>query len=231
VTYHIGDRVGADGSLVDAYRALTTGGIGHRIDGHAMRRDIRPVGAFSATLAGPAVTVRAPGRDSTVCHKVMDLVQPGDIIVIDRGHDTDYACWGEMMTIAARLRGVAVVIVDGPVTDIADLRTDPMPVFATGVSPLTTLLLGEGGSINAPVECGGLMVSPGDLVVADEDGVLVFTQEEARQILSEVEEEHAEDYAYRARLLEGLRPSELAPIDDLINQRLLAQGSEGGGCS
>jgi regulator of RNase E activity RraA len=136
-----------------------------------------------------------------------------------------------MMTIAARLRGVAVVIVDGPVTDIADLRTDPMPVFATGVSPLTTLLLGEGGSINAPVECGGLMVSPGDLVVADEDGVLVFTQEEARQILSEVEEEHAEDYAYRARLLEGLRPSELAPIDDLINQRLLAQGSEGGGCS
>ena len=227
MSYDIRARIGIDNDLVDAYRRLSTGTLGHRIDGHALDRAIRPVTPCGGTIAGPAVTVRAPGRDSTVCHKVMDLVQPGDVLVIDREGESEYACWGEMMTIAARLQGVAAVVIDGPVTDVAEVRSAGLPVFCRSASPLTTLLLGEGGSINAPVICGGLPVTPGDLVIADDDGVLILNADEARAVLAAAEEELEEDGIYKERLLSGLRPSQLAPIDELINQRLAIPEADG----
>jgi regulator of RNase E activity RraA len=173
-------------------------------------------------IAGPAVTIRTLGRDSTACHKVFDLVVPGDIIVIDRGGDERYACWGEMMSLAAKVRGAAGVIVDGLVTDIVALRSIGLPVYARGLSPITTLLLGEGGGINIPVRCGGVEVVPGSLVVADEDGVLIFDAEQARTLLVEFEAEAEGDEEYRRDLMRGRLPSELTPIEDLIKGKVNA---------
>ncbi|MDA8315762.1 MAG: RraA family protein [Actinomycetota bacterium] len=225
MTFTINERVGIAGHLTAAYAQIPTATIGHRVDGHAIDRAIRPVAPCPSVIAGPAVTVRTLGRDSTVCHKVIELMQVGDVVVVDRGGDAEYACWGEMMTIAAGLRHAAAVIVDGMVTDIAALRISGLPVFARGVSPLATQLLGEGGSINVPVDCGGLLVAPGDLVVADDDGVLVFSPSEATDILAEVQEEENDDREYRDELLRGALPSALAPIDELIatsNDRVAA---------
>lgn len=207
------DGVGKE--IMAAYRQISTGTIGHVIDGHAMDPGLALV-AGGGLVAGPALTVRTAGRDSTVCHKVLDLAEPGDVIVIDRAGDRQYACWGEMMTLAAKLREVAAVIVDGAVTDIDALRAIGLPIYARSRSPLATQLLGEGGSINAVVRCGGLTVTPGALVVADHDGVLVLGEQEAGQLLAEIADEARSDAEYRDQLLAGRLPSELSPIDELM---------------
>jgi 4-hydroxy-4-methyl-2-oxoglutarate aldolase len=206
--------------LISAYSKISTATMGHRIAGNAMDSGIRML-AGEPIVVGPAITVRTLGRDSTVLHRAFDLVVPGDVIVIDRGGDDRYACWGEMMSLAAKLRGAAGVIIDGAATDVAELRSLGMPVFARVLSPLTTLLLGEGGSINVPVQCGGLEVLPGSLVVADEDGVLVLGLEEANTLLGAFEAEAVGDKTYRDQLLSGRLPSELMPTGLLSSSKEL----------
>jgi regulator of RNase E activity RraA len=201
--------------LLVKYSKISTATMGHRVDGNAMDSGIRMF-VGGPIIAGPALTVRTLGRDSTVCHKVFDLAMPGDILVVDRGGDQHYACWGEMMSLAAKNCGIAGVIVDGLVTDIEALRAIGVPVYARGLSPITTLLLGEGGSINTPVGCGGLRVLPGTLVIADEDGILVLDSVLATDSLNSFEAEAEEDEIYRTKLLDGKLPSQLSPIDALI---------------
>lgn len=218
MAYQINGRVDVlDTAVVQAYQQITTGTIGHRIEDGALDSGIQQI-AGRGLVAGPAVTVRVSGRDSTVCHKVFDLVAPGDVLVIDGGRDTKYACWGEMMTLAARTQEVAAVIVDGPITDVVALRDIGLPVFARAASPITTLLLGQGGEINTTIDCGGVRVAPGDLVVADEDGVIAVRAEIAAAVLPEFIAEANADDEYRTQLLAGARPSELAPIDELIGR-------------
>ena len=209
-------KINISSEMVLAYSAISTATIGHRVDGNAMDSGIR-LFVGGAIISGPAVTVKTLGRDSTALHKVFDYVLPGDILMIDRGGDDRYACWGEMMSLAAKSRGVAGVIVDGLVTDIEVLRSIGIPVYARGLSPLTTLLLGQGGEINTNIRCGGLEILPGALVVADADGVLLFDSEQASERLSEFEAEAEEDDTYRTGILGGRLPTQLAPIDDLIS--------------
>jgi len=208
---------GASAELVEAYRSVAPATLGHLIDGSAMDPRIKPVCPGSAAV-GPALTIWSPDRDSTACHKAIDLVEPGDVLVIARDGADGYACWGEMMTLAAKLRGAAAVIVDGPITDVQALRELGLPVFARGATALTTQLLGERGGVNVPVVCGGVEVSPGDLILADEDGILVLAPDLAASLLPAAREEETADAEYRRELLAGRLPSELAGIDDLIRR-------------
>lgn len=187
---------------MQAYQRISTATIGHVVDGHAMNPGLSML-AGSGLAAGPALTLQTAGRGSTVCHKALDLIEPGDVIVVDRGGDGRYACWAEMMSFAARLKGAAAVIVDGAVTDITALRSMGLPVFARSRSPLATELLGEGGSINAVASCGGLTVTPGALVLADDDGILMLDGNEAGQVLALAEEESQSDEKFKAQLLLG----------------------------
>lgn len=209
-------RVPAD--LVERYRRIAPSTLGHLIDGRALDGSIEAL-LPGSRVTGPAVTVQLSGRDSTVCHKVIDLVQPGDVIVIagDGRGGREYACWGEMMMLAARVAGVAGVVVDGPLTDVEQLRGLGVPVFGRGRSVLTTQLLGEGGSINRPVVCGGLTVNPGDLVLGSDDGVLVLAPDEAERLFEAAWREETGDSQYRQDLLAGKRPSQLYDIDGLID--------------
>ena len=146
-------------SLIEKYRVITPAGMGHHVEAGIMNAGIKPV-QQNVAVTGTAITVQCLGRDSAVCHKVIDLVGKGDVIVIDRGGDMKYACWGEMMTIAAYKRGAAAVIVDGLATDIQYIRQCPMPVFCRGFTPLTTQISGKQGGINVPIVCGGLSSTP-----------------------------------------------------------------------
>jgi 4-hydroxy-4-methyl-2-oxoglutarate aldolase len=202
-------------ALLQRYRLITPAAMGHHVEGGIMVPAIKPV-QTGVTVAGPAVTVQCLGRDSAVCHKAIDLVRPGDILVIDRGGDRRYACWGEMMTLAAQLRGVAAVIVDGLATDVQFIRDCPMPVFCRGITPLTTQLLGHDGSINHPIQCGGVVVRPGDLICADDNGVAALSAEEAGRLVELFEREEAGDAEFRDDLKAGKLPSELSGIDALI---------------
>lgn len=121
---------------------------------------------------GTAVTVRLPDMDSTMLHYAVDQIRPGDVLVVDMGGDTDRASVGAMVAFAAKQREAAAIVIDGMATDLGDLVEFGIPVFARGISPMTTRLLGIEGALNVPVSIGGAPVVPGMLVIADPDGVL-----------------------------------------------------------
>ncbi|MDD2047530.1 RraA family protein [Pseudomonas putida] len=130
-------------------------------------------------VAGPAVTLALPAADSTLLHHAVGQLRPGDIVVIDRLGDTHHACLGGGVAYALAKAGVGGVIIDGPVADPQELRDVGLAVWARGVASITTRLQGIGGRMNVPVCCGGAVVMPGDLVIADEGGVVFIPREEA----------------------------------------------------
>lgn len=170
--------------LIENFKEVEPPTVGHFRHTGFMSPRIRP--AFTgARLVGPAVTVKAPANDSLIVHKVMEIAKPGDVIVIDRCGDAIHACWGYVVTMAARLRGIAGAVIDGVITDAAEISDLKFPIYCTGTSAITTKLLGLGGEINMPVQCGGLVVHPGDLIAADDNGVLVLRPDEVEAVLKE----------------------------------------------
>jgi 4-hydroxy-4-methyl-2-oxoglutarate aldolase len=162
-----------DNTLLDLLRKAEPATIGHFMHTGFMDPGMR---AFfpDIRIAGTAVTVRAPGPDATIIHYAIGQARPGDILVIDRCGDMKHASMGGAVAYAARKAGVAGIIVDGMVTDIGELRQYGVPVWARGLSPITVKLMGLGGGFSVPVSCGGVAVTPGDAIFADENGVLVL---------------------------------------------------------
>ncbi|MFZ5676511.1 MAG: RraA family protein [Pseudomonadota bacterium] len=202
--------------LLQKYKTITPAAMGHHIESGIISSAIKPARGGIA-FVGTAITVQCLGRDSAIVHKVIDMLQPGDVLVIDRGGDMRYACWGEMMTLAAHLRGCAGVILDGLATDIQFIRECPMPVFSKGFTPLTTQLTGSQGSINQPIQCGGVVVQPGDLVCADDNGVAILDPALAEKLYDLFAAEEEGDAQYRDQLNAGKLPSELSAIDALFS--------------
>jgi RraA family protein len=122
-------------------------------------------------LAGPALTVKARPGDNLMVHKALAMAVPGDVIVVDAGGDLTNALIGELMTSFAISRGVAGMVIDGSVRDLATLRAGNFPVYAAGVSHRGPYKDGP-GEINVPIALDGMLIEPGDLIVGDEDGLL-----------------------------------------------------------
>lgn len=125
-------------------------------------------------VAGTAVTLRVPGMDGSMVHYAVGKARKGDILIMDRCGDEAIATLGGAVAYAAKKAGVVGIIVDGLVTDLGELRQYDMPVWSRGTSAVTVKTLGLGGEFCVPVTCGGVAVSPGDAVLADENGVLVL---------------------------------------------------------
>lgn len=180
---------------------VETATVGHFRHAGFMDPVLRPVSA-GHRVAGTAVTVSIPGPDSALLHHVMGLVRPGDFLVVERCGDERHACWGGFMATAAKACGIAGVVIDGPVTDTAEIRANGVPVWCRGVSPITTKLLALGGALNTEVSCGGVAVRPGDAILADDSGILVLDPGEvvavARTAIAMQEEEVADLVRLRA---------------------------------
>jgi 4-hydroxy-4-methyl-2-oxoglutarate aldolase len=160
---------------------VETATIGHwRLFGFMDRR-IQPL-LPGRRVVGTAVTVAIAGADSTMLHYATGKLRPGDILVVDRLGDDKYACWGGGVTVAAKAAGAVAGIVDGPCTDLSEIRESDLPVWSRGTSPITTRLYNLGGGMNIPVSCGGAVVMPGDAILADESGVLVLPSHEVRVV-------------------------------------------------
>ncbi|MBL8643895.1 MAG: RraA family protein [Rhodospirillaceae bacterium] len=158
--------------------------------------DIKPLDP-TWKICGPAVTVRADHWfDRMMGELAPKYVKPGDIIVVDAGGYTDVAVWGMSMSTSAKKAGAAGVVIDGATTNSALLTRErpQLPVFARGVS--AAVLTAEGpGSINVPVVCGGVIVNPGDIILADSDGVVVLRPEMAEAMIrnAEAHDKNAQD--------------------------------------
>jgi RraA family protein len=134
---------------------------------------IRCLSGEDRRLVGPACTVKIYPGDNLMVHKALDIAKPGDVIVVDARGSNANAVLGDTISMKARHRQIAGVVVDGYVRDLDAIRELNFPVYARGETPIGPLHRGP-GEINYPVSCGGVVVSPGDIIVAEGCGVVVL---------------------------------------------------------
>lgn len=197
---------------------VETATIGHYLHDRFMRNDLRPVFA-SPRVAGTAVTVSLPGADSTLLYHVMDQIRPGDVLVIDRGGDKKHAPWGGFMSEVARIRGLSGVIVDGVITDPSSITASGVPTWSLGVSSITTKLMNLGGAFNLPVSVGGIAVNPGDVILADDCGIVVLPPDEVNNMMAIALKDQAEESNWLERLSKGEKLQDLIDIASMIDAR------------
>ncbi len=147
-----------------------------------MAAAIKPVGAGMA-LVGQARTVQSMVGDNSISHAAVPLTRPGEVLVIAAGGVPDVAVWGGVATRAAIARGIAGVVIDGAVRDLAELRELGLPVYASAVVPAGPHK-GFGGMIDGTIACAGCPVEPGDVVLGDDDGIVVVPLARQAEILA-----------------------------------------------
>jgi Demethylmenaquinone methyltransferase len=178
--FKVNPRVqGVTPELVELYNKVCPSTIGHMMD-FGFLKGLQPI-FRPIRMVGNAVTVRIPHIDSTAVHKVMDIVEPGDVVVVDMSGDEQRSCWGEIVDYAASVKKIAGAVIGGCVNDVPALLKMRVPVFSLGVSPITTRILGLEGEINTTISVCGVSINPGDLVVADDDGVFVINPKIAKE--------------------------------------------------
>lgn len=134
------------------------------------------------SLCGSAITVNLPPGDNLMLHHALTLAQAGDVLVINAQGDTSRAIMGGLMTRLAIGRGVAGIVVDGAVRDVSEMAELRFPAYTRGLSVNAPDRV-KAGQVNVPVACGGVVVSPGDIVVADADGIAVVPLRHAAGVL------------------------------------------------
>lgn len=194
-----------------------TATIGHYLHSGFLSRQISAV-IPEKRVVGTAVTVRLPHADSSILHYLAGLVRPGDFVVVDRCGDDKHACWGGVVTHAMHIAGIAGAAVDGPVTDVSEIRKVGLPVWCKGASPITTKLLGLEGAINIPVTVGGQVICPGDAILADESGVLAMPIGLAHEMAHKaIKNQEAEKELLR-KLYDGARLPALTGVKEQVER-------------
>jgi regulator of RNase E activity RraA len=153
-------------------------------------------------LVGRAHTIRTGVGDSSTIHRALVDAPPGSVAVIDAQGGTARAVWGNVLTIAAMARGVVGVVVDGAVRDLDGIAALGFPVFARATCPAGPHK-GFRGSHGIPVQCGGVVVNPGDIVVGDADGVTVVPAHLAGEVLATVDEVTSREQGWIDRIRAG----------------------------
>jgi 4-hydroxy-4-methyl-2-oxoglutarate aldolase len=152
---------------------------------------IRPLWSPIGRVAGPAFTVRCPPGDNLMLHAAIYRAEPGSVIVVEAG-DVDYAVAGGNVCAVAQRRGIAAFVVDGVIRDLGEVREMGFPVFGRGVIPIPGTKAAV-APLNGPVRCGGVSVNPGDIVVADEEGIVVAPAARLEQVLLEAQAKLAKE--------------------------------------
>lgn len=158
-----------------------------------MTIDIRPLWNPVPRVAGPAFTVRCPPGDNLMLHAAIYRAEPGSVIVVESG-DLNYALAGGNVCAVAQRRGIAALVTDGVIRDVAEVRDLGFPVFARGLSPIPGIKKVV-EPLNGPVVCGGVTVNAGDIVVADEEGIAVAPRDRGEQILADARKRLAKEAA------------------------------------
>jgi len=149
---------------------------------YAVDSGIRCLTGEHHKLCGPALTVKVFPGDNLMVHKSLDVAQPGDVVVVD-GHASEMnALIGDIISTKAKHRGIQGFVLDGLVRDVPAIRELDFPIFARGTTPVGPLHRGP-GEIGYPVCCGGVVVNPGNIIVADAAGVVIIPQDIAHELL------------------------------------------------
>lgn len=177
-----------------------------------MRSYMRPLTA-AARFVGPALTVRLEPGNQVDCLDALSVAQAGDVIVVDAAGETETSIWGGLMAGLCQMKGVAGAVVDGAIRDTDEIRDLGFFIFSKAIVPRSTHSPYSGRmepiEINVPIQCAGVLVNPGDLVLGDEIGVTVIPLEHAAGVLQAAREQAEKEEKTRAKIREGKTVEEL----------------------
>jgi len=200
-------------NLTERLRALDTATLYESGAHAAMTSEIRMLSGDSR-LVGPALTVLCPPGDNLMIHVAVARAQAGAVLVA-QCHDARYGVWGEVLTVAAKARGIAGLVLDGSVRDLGAIQRLGFPVFARGTA-LPGTAKSARGAVGVVTSCGGAPVWPGDLIVADESGIVVIRLQEAEHVLARAEERCRKEATMMDELRGGRTTMDLFGLDERV---------------
>lgn len=207
-------RVGGDAAAIAALGGLPTSVIGDVMGGRLVGTTaLRPINRSAVVTCGNAFTVRVRAGDNLLIHKALDMLEAGDVLVVDGEGDVSRALVGEIMMTSARVRGAVAFVMDGAVRDADAFETHQFPCWARGISLRGPYKEGP-GSINVPVTIGGMVVNPGDVVVGDSDGIVAVPCHLAEQVAKLAHAKVAQEQEMIASILDGTYSS--AWVDETL---------------
>jgi 4-hydroxy-4-methyl-2-oxoglutarate aldolase len=192
--------------------------------GKATHHRLKPVWS-GAAVAAPAYPVRCTPGDNLAVHVGVTTAPRGTVLVVDVGQVIDRGYWGEVLTTAAEAAGLAGLVIDGGVRDVAALERHGFPVFSSAIA-LTGASKNRPGTVGAPVTVGGIVVSGGDWVVGDVDGVTVIDGGRVREVIAAGRTREEKERGFFTALKGGSTTVELLDLDaSLISESGTADGS------
>ncbi len=177
-----------------------------------MRSFMRPL-TTDTRFVGPALTVRLEPGNQVDCLDALSVAQAGDVIVVDAAGETETSIWGGLMSGLCQMKGVVGAVVDGAIRDTDETRDLGFFIFSKAIVPRSTHTPYSGRmepiEINVPIQCAGILVRPGDLVLGDEVGVTVIALEHAAEVLEAARAQAEKEEMSRAKIREGKTVEEL----------------------
>ena len=190
-------------AAVTRYRKLSVATV-HEAQGRVglLSPEIRPI-KEGLKLVGRAVTVFATPGDNVMIHVAMEQCEPGDVMVVSVNSRSDCGYFGDLLATLMQARGIAGLVIDSGVRDLADLKQMNIPVFSRCISAQGTVkeTLGD---VNVPVVCGGQVINPSDLIIGDDDGVVVVRRHELDSVAQKSEARENKEAGIREKYREGI---------------------------
>jgi 4-hydroxy-4-methyl-2-oxoglutarate aldolase len=201
--------------LINALTGIPTGNVCDANDkGGNMNATIKPLDK-KMHVVGKAFTVRCQPGDNLTIHKAIYEAPVGSVLVIDAQGFTNAGAFGDILATACMQQGIVGLVLDGACRDANDIEAMGFPVFCKTTNPGGTVKESV-GILNQPIQCGGLMVHPGDLVVGDRDGVAVIPQSKAEQVINDAIAKNQKEEEIRQRILEGVSTIDLLGLDSKL---------------
>lgn len=167
----------------------------------AMDHGLRPL-ANDMSVTGPAFTVSSPAGQNLAIHRAIAEARPGDVLVVAMSGDCRFGPFGEILALACLRRGIAGLVLDGSVRDGNDIEALGFPVFCRGLAPAGTRK-DEPGELGGSIRCGGVSVAPGDIIVADRDGVVVVPAAAMADVRAALQQIAAKEARIKAGIAAG----------------------------